>query len=86
MNPHTRNSDTMIAATVSEHTMTPQAALTWTKATASDSNGSCLEVAQHPDGGRCVRDSKDHGSGPMLYFTAAEWTAFLDGARNGEFD
>jgi hypothetical protein len=70
-------------------TMTPATTppvLTWIKAKASDSNGSCLEVAQHPEGGRYVRDSKDQGGGPMLYFTAAEWTAFLDGARNGEFD
>ena len=60
--------------------------LVWRKARASDSNGSCLEVAQHPAGGRYVRDSKDRGTGPVLHFTAAEWTAFLDGARNGEFD
>jgi hypothetical protein len=63
-----------------------QTSLIWRKAKASDSNGSCLEVAAHPDGGRCVRDSKNRGGGPILHFTAAEWTAFLDGARNGEFD
>jgi hypothetical protein len=66
--------------------MTPPTPLTWTKATASDSNGSCLEVARNPDGGRYVRDSKAHGAGPTLFFTEAEWTAFLDGARKGEFD
>lgn len=60
--------------------------LTWTKAKASDSNGSCLEVAKDPAGGRYVRDSKNHGAGPTLFFTDAEWTAFLDGARHGEFD
>jgi hypothetical protein len=84
VNTDTRNVDTMTA-----ETMTPgtgPTVLTWIKAKASDSNGSCLEVAQHPEGGRYVRDSKDHGGGPTLYFTAAEWTAFLDGARNGEFD
>jgi hypothetical protein len=32
-----------------------------------------------------VRDSKDQ-HGPMLFFSQSEWTAFLDGARNGEFD
>jgi hypothetical protein len=81
----TRNLDTMTAETMTQATTTPPV-LTWIKAKASDSNGSCLEVAQHPEGGRYVRDSKDHGGGPMLYFTAAEWTAFLDGARKGEFD
>ena len=85
MNPETRNADTMRAERMTDHVVTPPV-LTWTKAKASDSNGSCLEVAHHPEGGRYVRDSKDHGGGPILYFTAAEWTAFLDGARNGEFD
>lgn len=60
--------------------------LIWTKATASDSNGSCLEVARSPAGGRYVRESKDHGAGPVLSFTETEWAAFLDGARKGEFD
>jgi hypothetical protein len=32
-----------------------------------------------------VRDSK-HPDGPVLTFTAAEWAAWLDGARKGEFD
>jgi hypothetical protein len=32
-----------------------------------------------------VRDSKDRG-GPVLRYTVGEWDAFLDGARNGEFD
>jgi hypothetical protein len=38
------------------------------------------------DGGRvAVRDSKEP-TGPALLFTAAEWSAFVDGARSGEFD
>jgi hypothetical protein len=32
-----------------------------------------------------VRDSK-HPNGPVLTYTAAEWYAFLDGAKKGEFD
>jgi hypothetical protein len=32
-----------------------------------------------------VRDTKDR-EGPVLRFTAAEFAAWLDGARNGEFD
>jgi hypothetical protein len=49
------------------------------------SDKSCVEVAITADviG---VRDSKDNGRGPVLAFTPNEWTAFLDGARNGEFD
>jgi hypothetical protein len=33
-----------------------------------------------------VRDTKDQGTGPILRFTDAEFDAFLDGARKGEFD
>lgn len=32
-----------------------------------------------------VRDSKDP-AGPVLTFTPAEWTAFIAGAKDGEFD
>jgi hypothetical protein len=33
-----------------------------------------------------VRDAKDGETGPILRFTPAEWDAWLDGAKNGEFD
>lgn len=32
-----------------------------------------------------VRDSKDR-TGPVLVFTPAEWSAFIDGAKANEFD
>jgi len=44
-----------------------------------------VEVANLPDGGRAVRDSKDP-AGPILRFTAREWAAFVGGAKDGEFD
>jgi Domain of unknown function (DUF397) len=31
-----------------------------------------------------VRDSRDHGTGPVLGFTRHEWRCFIEGARNGE--
>jgi hypothetical protein len=59
----------------------------WTKAKASgDNGGSCVEVMRRPDDGVLVRDTKDHGEGPVLSFTKDEWLAFLDGASRGEFD
>jgi hypothetical protein len=70
----------------------------WIKARASADQGSCVEVRpesasscaipvrQLPDGSRQVRDTKDQGQGPVLTFTRVEWEAFLDGARNSEFD
>jgi len=56
----------------------------WTKARKSTSDGSCVEVRRH-GGAIEVRDSKDP-SGRVLRFTGPEWDAFLDGARNREFD
>jgi hypothetical protein len=56
----------------------------WTKATRSGSSGQCVEVRDRGDVIE-VRDSKDPG-GPILRYTPGEWDAFLDGARNGEFD
>jgi hypothetical protein len=59
----------------------------WTKAKASGGNGgSCVEVMRRPDNHVLVRDTKDHGEGPVLTFTPDEWLAFLDGASNGEFN
>jgi hypothetical protein len=59
--------------------------LAWRKASASTTNGNCVELAPLPDGGVAVRDSKDP-SGPNLRFTAAEWSAFANGMAAGEFD
>jgi Domain of unknown function (DUF397) len=43
-------------------------------------------VADLPDGGRAVRDTKLGESSPVLWYTKAEWEAFLLGVRAGEFD
>ncbi len=59
--------------------------LQWRKSSHSgNQGGNCVEVAKLPDGGAAVRDSKDP-DGPVLHFTAAEWTAFVSGVRDGEF-
>lgn len=56
----------------------------WIKAGSSAQQGSCVEMRRAGDMIE-VRDSKDR-SGPVLKFTSAEWAAWLDGARKGEFD
>ena len=33
-----------------------------------------------------VGDTEDDGAGPVLRFTDAEYAAWLDGAKRGEFD
>ena len=57
--------------------------LPWRKAVASGAAG-CVIVARH-DGGIALSDSKSPDA-PVLLYTQAEWVAFLDGVRNGEFD
>ncbi len=58
----------------------------WRKSTRSGSNGGdCVEVADNVSDVVAVRDSKD-SSGPVLTFARDEWKAFIDGAREGEFD
>jgi uncharacterized protein DUF397 len=47
--------------------------------------GNCVEVARLADGQVAVRNSR-HCDGPALVFTAAEWAAFVGGARDGDFD
>ena len=67
--------------------MSDTAGLDWRKSTFSNGGGGeCVEIATTPDGGRAVRDTKDLGNGPILRFTAAEWTAFTRGVKAGEFD
>jgi hypothetical protein len=58
----------------------------WKKGSRSNGNGgnNCVEVAMLEEG-IAVRDSKNR-TGPALMFTPAEWTAFVDSAKDGEFD
>lgn len=59
---------------------------TWTKSSLSAYNGSCFEIARLQVDRVGVRDTKDKGSGPVLIFNQNEWSAFLSGAKAGEFD
>ena len=58
--------------------------LVWIKATRSMQTGACVELAI--DGEQiALRDSKNPHIAPFRY-TRDEITAFIDGAKRGEFD
>lgn len=57
----------------------------WRKSTRSGSTGDCVEVADNLPGLVAVRDSKDP-AGPALVFSPFEWSAFVGGVKDGEFD
>jgi hypothetical protein len=59
--------------------------ITWKKSKHSNPNGACVELAHLPSGGIAVRNSR-FPDGPALVYTRAEITAFLAGAKDGEFD
>jgi hypothetical protein len=56
----------------------------WRKARKSVGNGNCVEISRR-DAGIAIRDSKNP-TGPVLWYTIAEFDAFIDGAKSGEFD
>jgi len=59
--------------------------LAWLKSRHSNPSGNCVEVACLPGGEIAVRNSR-HPAGPVLVYTQAEIAAFLQGAKEGEFD
>ena len=57
----------------------------WFKSTRSSPSGDNWVEVAFVDEAIVVRDSKNP-DGPALIFTAAEWDAFVGGAKDGEFD
>lgn len=55
----------------------------WRKSSYSGVDSNCVEVA-FLDGFTLLRDAKDP-SGPVLTFTPAAWSAFVNGVQDGEF-
>jgi len=67
--------------------MTRQSMFTdWHKSSySSGGTGNCVEVAVAVDRVVGVRDSKQHGRGPVLAVATAGWREFLTAATNGAF-
>jgi hypothetical protein len=57
----------------------------WRKATRSGEAADCIEVAPLRDGRVGLRDS-EHPEQPAYVVSASVWAAFIDGAKQGEFD
>lgn len=57
----------------------------WRRSSFCGPNGPCVEVKINDYGDRLVRDSK-HPLWQGLRFTPAEWDAFVQGVKAGEFD
>ena len=53
----------------------------WRKSSHSG-NGGCVEVADH-EGTVLLRDTKDHGHGPVHRYTSAEWHTFVAAVKTG---
>lgn len=60
--------------------------LNWRKSRRSNPSGNCVEMAALPDSdGFALRNSR-HPDGPALVYTKDEIVAFLQGAKDGDFD
>lgn len=57
----------------------------WRKSIRSNSTGNCVELAELPDGGIAVRNSR-YPDGPALIYTREEFRALMLGVKDGEFD
>ncbi|WP_405681159.1 DUF397 domain-containing protein [Streptomyces sp. NBC_00868] len=57
----------------------------WVKSGRSAADGNCVEVAGLSGGGAAVRNSRDP-HGPVLFYTRGEIVAFIQGAKDGDFD
>ncbi|GAA3487990.1 MULTISPECIES: DUF397 domain-containing protein [Streptomyces] len=56
----------------------------WLGAPGTEDAEERVEIAYLPGGAVAMRSSTDPGT--VLRYTEAEWTAFVLGARDGEFD
>lgn len=59
------------------------AGLHWRKSSYSNGGGECVEVADLPDNGMGVRDSKLGEQSPIFTLSRAGWIGLLDAVKAG---
>jgi hypothetical protein len=52
----------------------------WRKSSYSGNGANCVETG-HVPGAVLVRDTKEHGNGPVLRITPADWTRLLKSVK-----
>jgi hypothetical protein len=57
----------------------------WRKSHHSNPSGNCVEIAELLDGAIAIRNSR-FPDGPALICARTDFTEFLAGARDGDFD
>ncbi|HET9257017.1 MAG TPA: DUF397 domain-containing protein [Pseudonocardiaceae bacterium] len=55
----------------------------WRTSTHNSNGGDCVEIDFTATGVE-MRDSKAHGTGPIIDFTPTQWAAFLDDLSSGD--
>jgi Domain of unknown function (DUF397) len=58
----------------------------WVKSSFSNYNGSCVQLQRLANGDVLMRDTKDHGRGPVLRLTSEEWAGMLVHSKNGTLE
>jgi hypothetical protein len=78
----------MTAGTRQELSGDELAGVRWKVSSRSTNNGGqCVEAGPLADGsGRVAVRHSHHPDGSLIVYTRAEWSAFLAGAKDGEFD
>jgi hypothetical protein len=61
--------------------MEQQVSAGWRKSTFSSGNGGACIEAGHVPGAVLVRDTTQHGRGPVLRVTPADWTRLVESVK-----